>query len=49
MGGLRSAYSVMVGKPGGKRRLGRPKRRRKDETRMIYENRVESCGLNIFL
>jgi hypothetical protein len=28
--GERNVYKVLVGKPGGKRQLGRPKRRRED-------------------
>jgi hypothetical protein len=34
MGKTRSAYRVLVGKPEGKRPLGRPRRRWKDNIRM---------------
>ena len=33
-GGYRGVYKVLVGKPEGKRPLGRPKRRRKDNVKM---------------
>jgi hypothetical protein len=33
-GGDRNAYNILVGKPEGKRPLGRPPRRRKDKIRM---------------
>jgi hypothetical protein len=32
--GMRNAYKILVGKPEGKRPLGRPRRRRKDNMRM---------------
>jgi hypothetical protein len=34
MGVKRNAYKILVGKPEGKRPLGRPRRRRVDNTRM---------------
>jgi hypothetical protein len=34
MGGKRNAYRILVGKPEGKRRLGRPRRRREDNIGM---------------
>jgi hypothetical protein len=34
MGGMRNSYSISVGKPEGKRQLGRPKRRWEDNVRM---------------
>jgi hypothetical protein len=34
MGKERKVYKVLVGKPKGKRRLGRPRRRREDGIRM---------------
>jgi hypothetical protein len=34
MGEKRNAYSLLVGKPGGKRPLGRPRRRRVDNIKM---------------
>jgi hypothetical protein len=33
-GEKRNAYRILVGKPGGKRPLGRPRRRRKDNISM---------------
>jgi hypothetical protein len=34
MGGMRNAYSLLVGKSEGKRPLGRPRRRWEDNIRM---------------
>jgi hypothetical protein len=34
MGKTRDAYRVLVGKPGGRRPLGRPRRRREDNIKM---------------
>jgi hypothetical protein len=34
MGETRDAYRILVGKPEGKRRLGRPRRRRVDNIKM---------------
>jgi hypothetical protein len=34
MGERRGVYRVLVGKPEGKRQLGRPKRRREDNIKM---------------
>jgi hypothetical protein len=34
MGEMRNAYRILVGKPQGKRQLGRPRRRWKDDIRM---------------
>jgi hypothetical protein len=33
MGGMRNVYSILVGKPEGKRPLGRPRRRWEDNIR----------------
>jgi hypothetical protein len=41
-GGKRNAYRLLVGKPGGKRALGRPRRRWMDNIRMDLE---EATGL----
>jgi len=38
MGKRRGVYSVLVGKPGGKRPLGRPKRRWDDNIKMDLED-----------
>jgi hypothetical protein len=47
MGEMRNAYNILVGKPEGKRTLGRPKRRWKNNTRMnLRGNRVRRCGLD---
>jgi hypothetical protein len=44
VGKKRNAYRLLVGKPEGKRRLGRPRRRWLDNIRM---NRLElGCGLD---
>jgi len=37
-GGGRSVYRVLVGKPGGKRSLGRPRRRWRIILRWIFRN-----------
>jgi hypothetical protein len=34
MGEMRNAYNILVGKPEGKRRLGRPRRRWKNNIKM---------------
>jgi hypothetical protein len=45
MGEMRDAYIILVGKPEGKRTLGRPKRRWEDNiTSDLGENRVGRCG-----
>jgi hypothetical protein len=36
MGAKRNAYRILVGKPDGKRQLGRPRRRWEDNIRMDY-------------
>ena len=42
MGEERSVYRVLVGKPEGKRPLGRPRRRRVDNIRMVLQE--VGCG-----
>jgi hypothetical protein len=37
MGEKRNAYTILVGKPDGKRPLGRPKRRWVDNIKMMLE------------
>jgi hypothetical protein len=37
MGEVRNAYNILVGKPGGKRPIGRHSRRWKDIIRMDYK------------
>jgi hypothetical protein len=34
MGEVRGAYNILVGRPGGRRPLGRPRRRREDNIKM---------------
>jgi hypothetical protein len=47
MGEERKVYKVLVGKPEGKRPLGRPRRRLEDEIRMyLREIGLGVCGLN---
>jgi hypothetical protein len=36
MGEKRHAYGILVGKPQGKRPLGRPRRRQKDDIKMVF-------------
>jgi len=42
MGKRRDVYRVLVGKPKGKRPLGRPRRRREDNTKMHLQE--VGCG-----
>ena len=46
MGEERGAYRVLVGKPAGKRPLGRPRRRWVDNIRMDLRGRMWICGLD---
>jgi len=46
MGEMRNCYTILVGKPEGKRPLGKPRRRREDNIRM--RNKVRICVLNSF-
>jgi hypothetical protein len=48
MGEERIVYKVLVGKPEGKRPLGRPRRRWEDGIRMdLREIGLEVCGLDL--
>ena len=42
-GGKRGVYRVLVGKPEGKRQLGRPRRRWENNTKMHFQEVV--CGV----
>jgi len=42
---MRNAYNILVGKPEGKRPLGRLKRTWEDNIRIDLINRVGRCGL----
>jgi hypothetical protein len=47
MGEMRNAYKILVGKPEGKRPLGRPRCRGDDIIRMdLWGNRVGRCELD---
>jgi hypothetical protein len=46
MGEERKVYKVLVGKPEGKRPLGRPRRRWEDGIRMDLEEIGWGCGLD---
>jgi hypothetical protein len=47
MGEGRNVYRVLVGKPEGKRLLGRPRRRWEDGIRMdLRETGLEGCGVD---
>jgi hypothetical protein len=47
MGEMRNAYKIVILKPEGKRQLGRPGHRWKDNIRMdLYGNRVGMCELD---
>jgi hypothetical protein len=43
----RNAYRLLVGKPEGKRRLERPRRRWIDNIKIdLFRDRIECCGLD---
>ena len=44
MGEGRGVHRVLIGKPEGKRSLGRPRRRCEDNIRMDLQEVGESCG-----
>ena len=46
MGERRGVYGVLVGKPEGKRPLGRPRRKWEDKIRWIFRKRDVGCGLD---
>ena len=47
MGEMRGVYRVLVGKPEGKRQLGRPRRRWEDNIKMdLQEVGCGGCGLD---
>jgi hypothetical protein len=43
---MRNAYRILVGKPEGKRPLGRPRRRSVDNIKMDLRNRMGWDGLD---
>jgi hypothetical protein len=46
-GEMRNSYNILVGKPDGKRSLGRPRRFWEDNSKMDFQrNRVGECGLD---
>jgi hypothetical protein len=47
MGGMRSAYKILVGKSEGKRQHGRPRHRWEDNIRMDL-NEIEGNGVDWF-
>ena len=52
IGKKRGVYRLLVGKPEGKRRLGRPRRRWENNIKMDFQEvgcgiRIGSCWLNI--
>ena len=44
MGEGRGVHRVLVGKPGGKRPMGRPRRRREDNIKMDLQEVGGACG-----
>jgi hypothetical protein len=46
MGEDRKVYKVLVGKPEGRRPVGRPRRRWEDEVRMDLREMAWGCGLD---
>jgi hypothetical protein len=50
MGEKRNVYRLLVGKPEGKRPLGRPRRRWIDKIKMeLFRDGIECCGLLVWL
>jgi len=43
MGEMRNSYNILVGKPEGKRPLGRPRRRWEDNIKMYLRKIVAEC------
>jgi hypothetical protein len=43
MGEMRNAYNILIGKPEGKRSLGRPRRRWEDNIRMDVREMWTGC------
>jgi hypothetical protein len=49
MGEKRNVYRLLVGKPEGKRPLGRPRHRWMDNMKMgPFRDRIKCCGLDLF-
>jgi hypothetical protein len=49
MGEKRNVYRLLVGKPEGKRPLGRPRHRWIDNIKMdLFRDKIECCGLDWF-
>jgi hypothetical protein len=46
MGRAKNAYTILVGKPEGKRPLRRPTRRRVDNIKMDFRDKIEWYGLD---
>jgi hypothetical protein len=46
MGEKRNAYRILVGKPEGKSQLGRPRRRRMDNIKIDFRDRMGWCRLD---
>jgi hypothetical protein len=48
MGEVRGAYDILVGRPEGRKPLGRPRRRWEDNIKMdrFWGNKVWGCGLD---
>jgi hypothetical protein len=46
MGEMKNAYNIFVGKPEGKKPLGRPRRRWENNIRMDLRESVGSCELD---
>jgi hypothetical protein len=48
MGERKGVYRVLVGKPGGKRQLGKPRRRREDNIKMDLEDVGYGTWIGVF-
>jgi hypothetical protein len=44
-GNSRDAYNVLMGKPEGRRRLGRPRHRWEDNIKMDFNNQIQTSKL----
>jgi hypothetical protein len=47
MGEMRNAYRVLVGKPEGRRQLGRPRHRWEDNIKICHREIGRGCGVEL--
>ena len=46
IGERRGSYRILVGKPEGKRLLGRPRRKWEDNIKMVFQKIARVCGMD---